>query len=43
VYALAKKVGAGSGVRKTLVDMGQTVAQNFGGDLMHGESFLEQL
>ncbi len=42
-YTPAKKVGAGLGVRKTLADMGQTVAENFGGKLPHGESFLGQL
>jgi phosphopentomutase len=29
-------------VRATLADMGQTVAQNFGGKIPHGESFLAQ-
>ena len=28
------------GVRKTLADMGQTVAENFGGTIVQGESFL---
>jgi len=32
--------GANLGVRKTLADMGQTVAENFGGSIQHGESFL---
>jgi phosphopentomutase len=35
--------GASLGVRKTLADMGQTVTQNFGGTIPHGESFLEQV
>jgi phosphopentomutase len=30
------------GVRETLADMGQTVAQNFGGEIPHGESFLAE-
>jgi phosphopentomutase len=28
------------GVRDTLADMGQTVAENFGGSIPHGRSFL---
>ena len=41
--------GAGSsehgrlGTRATLADMGQTVAENFGGSIPHGRSFLNQL
>jgi phosphopentomutase len=35
--------GANLGVRKTLADMGQTVAQNFGGTIKHGTSFLSSL
>jgi phosphopentomutase len=31
------------GVRHTLADMGQTVAQNFGGEIPHGASFLTLL
>ena len=34
---------ANLGVRATLADMGQTVTENFGGALEHGESFLTQL
>jgi phosphopentomutase len=30
-------------VRKTLADMGQTIAENFGGKIPHGKSFLDQL
>jgi phosphopentomutase len=30
-------------VRGTLADMGQTVAENFGGTIPHGESFLGEL
>jgi phosphopentomutase len=35
-------VGASLGVRDTLADMGQTVAQNFGGNISRGKSFLGQ-
>ncbi len=35
--------GANLGVRQTLADMGQTVTQNFGGALEHGESFFERV
>ncbi len=31
------------GVRATLADMGQTVAQNFGGTIPHGQSFLGEV
>jgi phosphopentomutase len=31
------------GVRSTLADMGQTIAQNFGGEIPHGKSFLSEL
>ena len=34
------KGGVNLGIRKTLADMGQTVAENFGGKIPHGESFL---
>jgi phosphopentomutase len=34
---------ANLGVRKTLADMGQTVAENFGATIPHGTSFLNQL
>jgi phosphopentomutase len=37
------KHGVALGVRDTLADMGQTVAQNFGGTLPHGTSFLSQI
>jgi phosphopentomutase len=30
-------------VRQTLADMGQTIAENFGGQIPHGTSFLDQL
>jgi phosphopentomutase len=31
------------GTRSTLADMGQTIANNFGGTIPHGSSFLDQL
>jgi len=33
----------GCGVRETLADMGQTIAENFGGAIPHGKSFLAEL
>jgi len=42
-YAPAKKVGANLGTRATLADMGQSVAENFGGKIPHGTSFLAAL
>jgi phosphopentomutase len=35
--------GANFGVRPTLADMGQTIAQNFGGAIPHGASFLSEI
>jgi phosphopentomutase len=35
--------GVNLGVRRTLADMGQTIAENFAGAIPHGESFLRQL
>jgi phosphopentomutase len=35
--------GTNLGVRKTLADMGQTVAEAFGGKILQGDSFLPQL
>ncbi|HKW57296.1 MAG TPA: phosphopentomutase [Candidatus Acidoferrum sp.] len=35
--------GVSLGLRSTLADMGQTVAENFGGAILHGKSFLPQL
>jgi phosphopentomutase len=32
--------GSNLGIRTTLADMGQTIAENFGGKITHGESFL---
>jgi phosphopentomutase len=47
VPILAYSPGSGSGVdlgvRKTLADMGQTIAENFGGSIPQGESFLSRI
>ena len=47
VPILAYSPGAGAavnlGVRQTLADMGQTVAENFGGVIPHGKSFLRDI
>ena len=42
ILAYSPKNGAGVnlGVRETLADMGQTIAENFGGTIPHGASFL---
>ena len=42
-YSPGSKAGADLGVRATLADMGQTVAENFGGAIPHGTSFLPAL
>ncbi len=39
-YTPRAKRGRDLGVRTTLADMGQTVAENFGGKIVRGESFL---
>jgi phosphopentomutase len=39
-YSPGSGAGVNLGVRQTLADMGQTVAQNFGGEIAHGISFL---
>jgi len=31
------------GIRSTLSDMGQTIAENFGGAILHGKSFLGEI
>jgi phosphopentomutase len=47
VPMLAYSPGGGSGVnlgiRQTLADMGQTIAENFGGAIPHGKSFLREI
>lgn len=40
-YAERSPQGNDLGIRKTLADMGQTVADNFGGNILRGESFME--
>jgi phosphopentomutase len=42
-YSPGVSGGVNLGIRSTLADMGQTVAENFGGSLSHGSSFLAQL
>ncbi|HET8921772.1 MAG TPA: phosphopentomutase [Candidatus Acidoferrum sp.] len=42
-YSPAGGGGINLGVRATLADMGQTVAENFGGSIPHGKSFLSEL
>lgn len=43
VYSPGAKRGVNLGVRKTLADMGQTVAENFGGRIPRGLSFLPSI
>ena len=42
-YTPRAQRGANLGVRDTLADMGQTVAENFGAKIPHGQSFLAEL
>jgi phosphopentomutase len=42
-YSPIAGAGANLGMRSTLADMGQTIAQNFGITIAHGSSFLDQL
>ncbi|MGC2528185.1 MAG: phosphopentomutase [Candidatus Acidiferrum sp.] len=42
-YSPASGAGVNLGVRQTLADMGQTVADNFGGQIPHGTSFLSEI
>ncbi len=42
-YTPANPHGLSLGVRETLADMGQTIAENFGGEIPHGKSFLAEL
>jgi phosphopentomutase len=42
-YSPRKEFGAPIGIRDTLADMGETVAENFGGRIPHGVSFLAAL
>jgi phosphopentomutase len=45
ILAYSPKSGAGTdlGIRHTLADMGQTIAENFGASIVHGSSFLGQV
>jgi phosphopentomutase len=42
-YSGAGKRGVSLGIRDTLADMGQTIANNFGAAIPHGTSFLPQI
>jgi len=42
-YSPGSGAGVNLGVRSTLADMGQTVAENFGGRIPHGRSFSGQI
>jgi phosphopentomutase len=42
-YNSAGKRGVNLGIRDTLADMGQTIADNFGAAIPHGKSFLSQI
>src|ERR1700726_822130 len=42
-YSPGRGAGIDLGVRDTLADMGQTIADNFGGTIPHGASFLGEL
>jgi len=39
----AGRRGVNLGTRDTLADMGQTIAENFGGEIPHGKSFLPEI
>ncbi len=43
VYGKRARPGVALGVRSTLSDLGQTVAENFGTRIPNGESFLAQI
>jgi phosphopentomutase len=42
-YSPQSGAGVNLGVRQTLADMGQTIAENFGGAIPHGKSFLREI
>jgi phosphopentomutase len=42
-FAPVQSEGKSLGTRTTLADMGQSIAENFGGKILHGTSFLTQL
>jgi phosphopentomutase len=45
ILAYSPQVGAAVniGIRETIADMGQTIAENFGGAIPHGRSFLREI
>lgn len=42
-YSHASGAGLNLGIRATLADMGQTIAENFGASIPHGKSFLREM
>jgi phosphopentomutase len=42
-YSPGSSQGANLGIRSTLADMGQTIADNFGASIPHGVSFLAEI
>jgi phosphopentomutase len=42
-YSPGSGAGVNLGIRETLADMGQSVAENFGGAIPHGRSFLKEI
>ena len=42
-YSPSRGAGVNLGTRATLADMGQTIAENFGGAIPHGASFLREI
>jgi phosphopentomutase len=42
-YGPGAQAGVNLGTRSTLADMGQTAAENFGGSIPHGTSFLKEI
>jgi phosphopentomutase len=42
-YSPGSGAGVNLGVHDTLADMGQTIAENFGGKIPHGKSFLREI
>jgi phosphopentomutase len=42
-YSTGTGAGLNLGIRVTLADMGQTIAENFGGSIPHGKSFLQEM
>jgi phosphopentomutase len=42
-YSPGSGAGVNLGIRQTLADMGQTIAETFGGKIPHGKSFLSEI